>query len=131
MKNAAIQIKSIKRSQNRLPVSLLSTLSLQLLIKKMKRSLSWAMGELNTTILLNKQKKQILLTVLHRDTEIVSFQSSDSITFHVIEGNLKLESKNRTVFINKGNALTFSDNEEYTISNNEETAYLLTMTNKN
>ncbi len=89
------------------------------------------MGELNTTILLNKQKKQILLTVLHRDTEIVSFQSSDSITFHVIEGNLKLESKNRTVFINKGNALTFSDNEEYTISNNEETAYLLTMTNKN
>jgi quercetin dioxygenase-like cupin family protein len=131
MKNAAIQIKPIKRSQNRLPVSLLSTLSLQLLIKKMKRSLSWAMGELNTTILLNKQKKQILLTVLHRDTEIVSFQSSDSITFHVIEGNLKLESKNRTVFINKGNALTFSDNEEYTISNNEETAYLLTMTNKN
>jgi hypothetical protein len=106
-------------------------MNIQLLIEKMKRSLSWAMGGLSTTILLNKQKKQVMLTVLHRDTEIVSFQNSDSITFRVIEGRLKLEGKNRTVFINKGRDLTLNDKEEYTLSNREETAYLLTMINKN
>jgi mannose-6-phosphate isomerase class I len=97
----------------------------------MKRSLSWFITGLNTTILLNNQEKQIVLTVLRRNTEIVSNQENDSITFKVIEGSLKLESKNRTVFINKGRVLTLKEKEEYTLSNSEETAYLLTMVNKN
>lgn len=131
MKNTFSQTETIKSSRSWLPITLLSTINLQLLIKKMRRSLTWAMGEPNTNILLNNQKKQVVLTVLPSDTEVVSLQSSDSITFRVIEGRLKLESKNRTVYINKGLDLTLNDKEEYTLSNIEETAYLLTMVNKN
>ncbi|PKP36086.1 MAG: hypothetical protein CVT98_09205 [Bacteroidetes bacterium HGW-Bacteroidetes-15] len=131
MKDAAIKTGTIKRSKSWLPIPLFSTLNLQLLIEKMKRSLSWAMGEPKTNILLNNQKKQVVLNVLHRNTEVVSVQNCDSITLRVIEGRLKLECKNKTVFINKGNDLTLNDKVEYTLSNREETAYLLTMVNKN
>lgn len=131
MKYAASQSDNFNNRLRWLPISSLSTLSLQLLVKKMKRSLSWFITGLNTTILLNNQEKQIVLTVLRRNTEIVSNQENDSITFKVIEGSLKLESKNRTVFINKGRVLTLKEKEEYTLSNSEETAYLLTMVNKN
>lgn len=129
MENTATKV--IKSSRGLLNVSLLSTLNLQLLIEKIRRSLSWTRGKPSTNILLNNKKKKVVLTVLHRNTEVVSLQNSDLITFRVIEGRLKLESKNRTVFIKKGRVLTLSDREEYTLSNREETAYLLTMVNKN
>jgi hypothetical protein len=131
MKYTDSQTETIKSSRSWLPISLLSTFNLQLLIEKMKRSLSWAKGEPNTNVLLNNHKKQVVLNVLQRNTEVVSVQSSDSITLRVIEGRLKLESKKRTVFINKGGDLTLNEKEEYTLSNREETAYLLTMVNKN
>jgi hypothetical protein len=95
----------------------------------MKQSLLWTRGKPCSNILLNHQKEKIVLAVLPKNTEVVSFQDFDSITFRVIEGRLKLKSKNRTAFLDKGHDLTLVDKEEYFLSNSEETAYLLTIVN--
>jgi mannose-6-phosphate isomerase-like protein (cupin superfamily) len=131
MNKIVVQSETTESNLNGLPTSTLSTMKLQALAQKMKRSFSWVMGKIKSKVLLNSPQKQIVLTILHKNTEVVSLQSSDSITFQVIEGRLKLESKNRSVFINKGRVLTLNNKEEYTLSNSEETAYLLTMANIN
>jgi len=41
-------------------------------------------GELHSKILMNRADKQIVLTTIHENTEIDSYQSDDSVTFHVI-----------------------------------------------
>jgi hypothetical protein len=129
VENSENHNETIKSNRELLPISWLSTTNLQLLIEIMKQSLLWTRGKPCSNILLNHQKKKIVLAVLPKNTEVVSFQDCDSITFRVIEGRLKLESKNRTAFLDKGHDLTLFDKEEYFLSNSEETAYLLTMVN--
>ena len=58
------------------------------LIAKMKQSYTWANGELNALILLKSRDKKIILTAMHGRTEIMSFQSNESVTFQIIEGTL-------------------------------------------
>jgi hypothetical protein len=131
MENVIVQTRPYNSSRIELPVITLPLSNLYALISMMKRSLAWLNGELNTLVLLNSPSKQIVLTILHEETEIVSFQKSDTITFQVIEGQLKLENSNRLIFIEKGQRLTLSEKLEYTLFTNEETAYLLTTANRN
>ncbi len=66
----------------------LTALNLPELIHRMKKSDAWTNGELNAVILLKNDNTQIVLTAIHEGTEITSFQSNDSITFQIIEGEL-------------------------------------------
>lgn len=100
------------------------------LIARMKHSKSWAKGELNSTILLKKPEKQIVLTIMHGGTEIHSFQSGDSVTIQVIEGKLTLLTRTKSVDINKLQFFTLQDKIEYTLSCSEETAFILTIEKK-
>jgi quercetin dioxygenase-like cupin family protein len=93
----------------------------------MKHSHVWEQGELNAMILLNTPGKQILLTALHEGTEIDSFQSNDSITFHIIEGKLKFHTRKESVTLNKGQLLTLHEKIKYSLKTREETVFLLTI----
>lgn len=105
------------------------TFDLPTLIENMKHSHSWAKGELNAMILLKSPYKNIVLTALHKGTEIISFQSSDSITFQIIEGKLKFHTRKENVTLDKGQLLTFNEKIKYSLTTREETVFLLTIAN--
>lgn len=109
--------------------SLFFTFDLATLIANMKQSPSWENGELNAMILSKSPEKQIVLTALHRGTEIRSFQSNDSITFQIIEGKLDFHSKKDSVTIDEGQMLTLHENIKYKLTSMEETVFLLTTAN--
>ena len=105
----------------------LRTFDLPTLIEKMKRENTWDKGGLNAKILMNKPNKQIVLTVLHKGTEINSFQSNDSITIQVIEGELKFHTQNESITLEKGQMLTLQENIDYSLTTRAETVLLFTI----
>lgn len=98
------------------------------IIKKMKNSFGWKNGDLVATILLNTPGKQIVLTVLHADTEIKSFQSGESVTFQIIEGKMKFHSREESIVIENGQHLTLYSNIKFSLTtHDEESAFLMTI----
>lgn len=100
------------------------------LIQKMKQSQSWAAGELNSMILIRRPSRQVVLTAFHGETEIQSFQSDDSITFHIIEGRIKFQSRNKSVILDKGQRHTLQQKIRYRLKTMEETVLLMTIESK-
>jgi quercetin dioxygenase-like cupin family protein len=111
--------------------SKLSGFDLPSLIETMKQSYTWANGELNALVLLKSPGKNILLTAMHVGTEILSFQTKDSATFQIIEGALRIHIKKDSVTLNKGQLLTLDENIKYRLIAEEETVFLLTVSNTN
>lgn len=98
------------------------------LIGKMKQKHSWIKGDLDTMILLKTPTRQIVLTALHEGTEIKSFQSNESITFQIIEGKIKFHTRKGSLNLDKDQLLTVCENIKYSLTTNEETVLLLTIT---
>jgi len=119
-------IRHIREVKSATPLSSFS-FNLETLIRNMKQSHTWAKGELDAMILLRNPEKQILLTAMHKGTEIDSFQSKDSITLKVIEGKLKFRSSKNDVILNEGQFLTLHDKISYSMKSLEETVFLLTI----
>ena len=101
---------------------------LPILIQKMKQKPSWKRGELNAMILLKTPSKQIVLTTLHEGTKINSFQSDDSITFQIIEGEIMFHARKESVILDKGQLLTLHENIKYRLTTDVESVLLLTIT---
>ncbi len=97
------------------------------LIATMKQSNTWAKGELNALILLKSPEKQIILTAMHVGTEIKSFQSNESITFQIIEGRLRFHIRKDILTLNEGQLMTLHENIKYRLTTQEETVFLLTI----
>src|SRR5664280_426077 len=99
------------------------------LIATMKHSDTWANGELNALILLKSPEKQIILTAMHEGTEIKSFQSNDSVMVQIIEGRLRFHLRKDIVTLNEGQLMTLDENIKYSLTTQEETVFLLTISN--
>jgi hypothetical protein len=97
------------------------------MIENMKHERSWKMGELKSMILLKSPLKKILLTIMHKGMEIRSLQTKDSITFQVIEGEIKLYLGKERIILNKDELLTINENLGFKIFSEEESAFLLTL----
>jgi hypothetical protein len=121
--NARSALSDIFRSQN--PSSF--TFDLPTLVEDIKKSHIWTKGELNSIILLNTPYKKIILTAVHKGTEIDSFQANDSITFQIIEGKLNFYTINESVIFEQGQSLTLNEKIKYRLLTLEETVYLLTI----
>jgi hypothetical protein len=107
------------------------TYDLQGLIETMKQSYTWDKGELNALILLNTPGKQILLTAVHADSEIKSFQSESAITILILEGELRFDSKRSSMILRKDQLLTLNEKIKYKLTTFTETVILLTITRDN
>lgn len=129
MEKDETKTKNTFKEGKRLKSNSLITFDLPTLIEKLKQKRSWARGELNAMILLKSPQKKIVLTALHEDTEIMFFQSNDSITFQIIEGRLMFHTSKESVTLDKGQLLTFQENINYSLKTNEETVFLLTIAN--
>ena len=97
------------------------------LVDSMKHKQSWVNGELNAMILLKTPIKQIVLAVMHEGTEIDSFQSNDSITFQILEGQAIFQTRKESVILDKGQLLTLRENTKYSLTSMEVTVLLLTI----
>lgn len=131
MEIETLKINHTQTNNNRSTDSRLLAFDLPSLIKTMKQSYTWAIGELNALILLNSPEKQIILTAMHKGTEILSFQSNDSITFQIIEGRLRFHIRKDTITLNKGQLMKLDEHIKYRLTTDEETVFLLTISNTN
>ena len=131
MEKEKSKIKSSTRKDNGIADASLLTFDLPSLVEKMKHKHTRSKGELNAMILLKSPDKQIVLTALHEGTEIKSSPSNDSITFHIIEGKMKFQTKKESVNLEKGQLLTLHENIKYCLTIKEETVLLLTFANVN
>src|SRR3972149_5523591 len=113
MEKEMLKTRRPLRKDNRSLNASLHTFDLPALIEKMKHSHTWSRGELNAMILSKSHEKQIVLTALHKGTEIISFQSNDSITFQIIEGKLKFHTRKKSVNLDKGQLLTLQKKVNY------------------
>ena len=101
------------------------------LISKMRKNNNGTNGELNSLVLLKSPEKQIILTAIQDGTEIESFQSDDSISFQVIEGKLRFHSRKDSVTLIKDQVMTLKEHIKYRLTTQEETIFLLTISNGN
>jgi quercetin dioxygenase-like cupin family protein len=106
----------------------LNSSDLSVLIANLKNEETWEQGELKSAVLLRSPSKKIILTVLHKGTEISSFQSDDSVTVQVIEGNLKLNYENKIFNLRKGEIMIIKDRAKYKIDSVEDSAFLMILT---
>lgn len=97
------------------------------IIENLKKEQNWTKGELNFAILLKSPSVQVLLTIVHGGTEIVSYQSNDSATYQVLKGSLILHIKNESIVLGEGELLTIDEKIKYSFDSIEETAFLLTL----
>jgi quercetin dioxygenase-like cupin family protein len=111
------------------PERSLSDFDLKSRIATMKRSKSWEIGELNSLVLFKSPGEQIVLTAIHEGTEIESFQSNDSVSFQIIEGELKLHIMKDSITIQKGQLIKLKEHIKYRLTTREETIFLLTISN--
>jgi len=97
------------------------------LIRKMKLSHTWAQGDLNAMILIKDREKNVVLVALHEGTEIVSYQSNDSITFQIIEGKMEFNTRKTSAAVGIGQVLTLNEKVKYKLKVSEETVMLLSI----
>jgi hypothetical protein len=114
--------KNVRSSDSRL-----LAFDLPSLIESMKQSYTWANGELNALVLLKSHDKQVILTAMHDGTEILSYQSNDSVTFQIIEGKLHFHIRKDTITLNKDQLLTLEEHIKYRLTTDQETVFLLTI----
>lgn len=97
------------------------------LIRNMKLSNAWTRGDLNSMILVKNTERNIMLVALHEGTEIVSYQSNDSITFQIIEGKMEFNTSKTSAAIGMGQVLTLNDKVKYRLTTCEETVLLMSI----
>jgi hypothetical protein len=97
------------------------------LIRNIKHSRAWVKGDQNAMFLVKHSGKQVVLAALHSGTDIYSYQSNDSITFQIIEGSLRFNSRKASATIAMGQVLTLNGRIKYRLTTSEETVLLLSV----
>jgi hypothetical protein len=127
MRTAALKTKSSHLRVWVPRISSLPYLDLKAIIRKIKHSRTWAKGDQNAMILLKRSGKQVVLAAFHEGTDIVSYQVNDSITFQIIEGSLKFNSRKASATIARGQVMTLNGKIKYRLTTSEETILLLSV----
>jgi hypothetical protein len=121
-RNEKYQLKN-----GRIITTSLRTFDFNLLIDHLKRSHSWSRGDLCSMVLIKRSDKQIILTLLPKETDVKFFRNIDSTSFQVIEGRLKFHTITGSIILNAGQFHTFQDNTAYHLTSLEESVFLLTI----
>lgn len=97
------------------------------LIRNMKLSNAWGKGNLNSMILIKNPERNVMLVALHEGTEIISYQSNDSVTFQILEGKMEFNTRKTSAAIGMGQVLTLYDKVKYRLKTCEETVLLMSI----
>lgn len=95
------------------------------LVERIKDSPTWRKGELNAMVLFESQDNTIILAALHEETELSSRQSGESLSLHVIEGELNFCCLEESVILNAGQMIVVHRRADYSLMTRNETVLLL------
>jgi hypothetical protein len=109
----------------------LLNLDINSLIAGMKQSRTWVEGNLNSIVLFKSPDKQIVISALHEDTEVILKNEVDSVTVYIIEGRMQFQTRDETIILNKDQLITLHDKMKYSLTTLETTVFLLTIENSN
>jgi quercetin dioxygenase-like cupin family protein len=105
----------------------LMAFDLPILIERMKRTPTWTIEDLHAEILFKSPARQVVLTALRAGTEIESYQSDHSVTFHVIEGKIKIHTHTGSITLGQGKMFLMQEKMKYSLTTGEDTVLLLTI----
>lgn len=97
------------------------------LIAAFRSTHGWKTKDLQSVILLKSQENNVILTALHKGTEISSYHHDSTISFKILEGSLKFNSFRNAVTLNSGELLVLHGNIKYRLSARENTVFITTI----
>ncbi len=106
-------------------------IDLHSLIRNLKNSPAWEMGEISPMVLSRNPGSNVVIAAMHEGTEIVSFQSNDSVSFQIIEGRVRFNTMNNSLTLEKGYFLKLSEKTKYKLTTSKETVLLLSIEKNN
>jgi quercetin dioxygenase-like cupin family protein len=112
-----------------IPYSPFLVLDLPFLMHQLKQCNTSSDGEYSSMTLLKQPEKEVVLTAFREGTKLNSYQSNNSMTFQIIEGKLMLHTRKKSVMLEKGQFLALHDNIKYSLITDEETVFLITISN--
>jgi hypothetical protein len=89
------------------------------------------MGEISPMVLSRNPGSNVVIAAMHEGTEIVSFQSNDSVSFQIIEGRVRINTMNNSLTLEKGYFLKLSEKTKYKLTTSKETVLLLSIEKNN
>ena len=105
MEKESLKRETPAKKGNSLLNASLKSYDLSIMIEEMKHKYTWEKGVPSTMILLKCPYRQILLSTLHDGTIIKFLKSNESITFQIIEGEIKFHRFEESVTLKKGQLL--------------------------
>lgn len=127
MEKESLKKETPAKKGNSLLNASLKSFDLSVMIDKMKQKYTWEKGVPNTMILLKCPYKQILLSSLHDGSMMKFLKSDESITFQIIEGEIKFQRFEESITLKKGQLLTLQKSTKYILTTTEDTVVLLTI----
>lgn len=127
MKKEKLDTEASEVNENRAPDDSMPVPDLRFIIGNMTHSASWNEEGIHAVVLLKRPDRQIVLTSFREGIKIKSCQDNGSITFQIIEGKLKCDTRNDAVIVQKGQSLVIHENIKYSLTTGEKTVFLSTI----
>jgi quercetin dioxygenase-like cupin family protein len=105
--------------------SALHTFGLTSLMDQMKQKESWVKNGRNASTLSKLNGLCLVLNIMKAGTGIKPHQTKRPISVHCIEGQLKFNTEEESVIINKVEILTLQENTRHSVNAIQETGFLL------
>ncbi len=95
--------------------------------EQIKKEKTWKENDRNSIAVFKTDKMRIVLVAMHKDAEMHTKHPENILSLQVIEGTIKLSTKQKSVEITKGQLLALHEQVDYSLHALEETAFLLTI----
>lgn len=94
---------------------------------QIKNEKTWKKNDRNSITVFKTDKLRIVLVAMHADAEMHTQHPENILSLLVIEGTVKLSTKQKSVEIKKGQLLVLQEHLPYSLQASEETTFLLTI----
>ncbi len=94
---------------------------------QIKNEKTWKENDRNSITVFKTDKLRIVLVAMHTDAEMHTQHPENILSLQVIEGTVKLSTKQKSIEIKKGQLLMLHEQIPYSLQASEEVIFLLTI----
>lgn len=113
---------------NRMIDAALVSIDLHIYMSQIKGEISWKDGKRNAITLFKTNGLRIVLIALHEGSEMARHAADGIITLQLLEGQIQLNTDQRSVELGKGQMLALHERIPDSVKAIQETTFLLTLT---
>ncbi len=114
---------------NRTTDAQLVTIDLASFIEQIKEEKEWKESDRNAITVFKTNGMCIVLVALHKDAEMIKHTAAGLISVEVLEGKMIFKTENNSINLGKGKMLALHEGIQHSVLAQEETIFLLTITN--